>query len=1111
MANCARCGAPLKPNKKFCTKCGLPVAPPIAPQEKFVDAQPTRPPDQTSAPGNLPQAFCIKCGAPLKANTRFCTRCGEPTLIVAPPGYSVPQPYASPTPQPFPAQSHLGQQQFGKQPVPHIQPGAPVEQPEFKIKPSGRVIQREGFPLRFVAAIIDGVITTVLVFALTLATGLLWISPVIIGAYYFIEVLFGYTIGKRLLGLMVLGAEGADNSTANLYPSATGAHLPPFEVTHDALKRRWQLKVGIICLCNLLITLLGQLQAPDPVRWLLLLPGIISFFASLSIFGAAKQTYYDKLSKTAVFKVDFQSAPQTARPGKNFITTFFESLSRFIKTNSGIFDKHGRFSVAGLLLLPFRIIKARFKAFVRGFLIGAIIHFLAVGLSGGFDDVAANPLASLLIPTTSSIYFPLASVLWMIGSMAFSYIRASRSKTKAPPLKFAASTLIPLFISIGWYLLLAKLGLADDGGLSEIASDPTNIINQGGANLAGQSAGLGGVPTGLGTAIGNAIPPEVNEEPPGDKSREPSYYASSQASDASSMSPSWQSSISPSGMASSESLSSGSSDSLSSDSSALSSSGLSSSSSLSSSSDSLSSSLSSSSDSLSSSLSSTSDSSLSSSDVSSSSSDSSVVSSDSSTSGSWESSASSLSESSSPAASESSSSGPLLWIISMTVIPTRIERGYDDPVWGPTVYYTFDITMPYINNTGDDVFFSGDSYTGGNMSDHEQIDPKTIFSSTVHTRWSYYLGKGQPVVFKYHIIGRDGIRSNTVTWSWRRGDAIPAPPSSSASPSAEPSSSSLSPSPSSSESSSLSSESSSSLSSASESSSSESSSSEIQSSSSSSESSSSESSASSSESASSESSSSESSASYSSSAGSSSESSSPSASSESSSSSAASSESPISEDELRRNIINAMNRANQTIGYDGHLDPNFWDNQGWVNWTLKPGVKPSDAIEAIFRNGSGSKMECLSAISAIYYKAILDTIGADKFNALFKNGMEVSTQSPVFNFFNTKDPSAPLEPGDWCYIKGHPDYHSEDFRKAFGKDVGAWQGENAIYLGNGKYTGLGLQEMTEDEMKQEMLKAYNDKVDMYNRTSYGRAHPKTHASINEITGLLRNNVFEPAI
>jgi len=55
-AVCANCGAPLKPDAQFCTKCGTPVA-------------------------AVEKVFCAKCGAELAVDDQFCPKCGTPKEV----------------------------------------------------------------------------------------------------------------------------------------------------------------------------------------------------------------------------------------------------------------------------------------------------------------------------------------------------------------------------------------------------------------------------------------------------------------------------------------------------------------------------------------------------------------------------------------------------------------------------------------------------------------------------------------------------------------------------------------------------------------------------------------------------------------------------------------------------------------------------------------------------------------------------------------------------------------------------------------------------------------------------------------------------------------------
>jgi predicted amidophosphoribosyltransferase len=64
MANCHKCGSPLKSNKQFCSRCGAKV-------ETIAAAPQSLPQPQASA-----QVQCSKCGATVPAGKRFCTLCG---------------------------------------------------------------------------------------------------------------------------------------------------------------------------------------------------------------------------------------------------------------------------------------------------------------------------------------------------------------------------------------------------------------------------------------------------------------------------------------------------------------------------------------------------------------------------------------------------------------------------------------------------------------------------------------------------------------------------------------------------------------------------------------------------------------------------------------------------------------------------------------------------------------------------------------------------------------------------------------------------------------------------------------------------------------------------
>jgi LysM repeat protein len=195
---------------------------------------------------------------------------------------------------------------------------------------------------------------------------------------------------------------------------------------------------------------------------------------------------------------------------------------------------------------------------------------------------------------------------------------------------------------------------------------------------------------------------------------------------------------------------------------------------------------------------------------------------------------------------------------------------------------------------------------------------------------------------------------------------------------------------------------------------------------------------------------------------------------------------PECEKKIRDEIIAGMRLANRRPGgidYGESLDPAYWDSKGGLQWQLKSRAKPSEAVERIFELNAASNMECLSVMSAIYYRAILKNCGADKFNKMFAGGkdLEISQNSPVLSkYVKQKPASDPIQAGDWVYISGHPKYDSSEMDSVLGANWGAWRGENAVSNGDGTYSGLGLDGQTETVMSDELFDNYNNKVHVYN-------------------------------
>jgi hypothetical protein len=196
-----------------------------------------------------------------------------------------------------------------------------------------------------------------------------------------------------------------------------------------------------------------------------------------------------------------------------------------------------------------------------------------------------------------------------------------------------------------------------------------------------------------------------------------------------------------------------------------------------------------------------------------------------------------------------------------------------------------------------------------------------------------------------------------------------------------------------------------------------------------------------------------------------------------------------------------------------HLDSTYWNNVGFLDFRpkspLPPGKNASDAIEAIFAPGANTRIECLSMIVAIEYYSMLKGIGKDKFNVMFPGGAGIRI-STVSSGIPLVSPGASgkydvislatkieLLPGDWVYFKNFSDYLTKH-------PGGAWQGENAIYLGGGMYRGFGVPALNEDDMNKELVRQYN----------FGLPPSDQKTAVDLIAGgggLLLNPVIRPKI
>jgi hypothetical protein len=193
---------------------------------------------------------------------------------------------------------------------------------------------------------------------------------------------------------------------------------------------------------------------------------------------------------------------------------------------------------------------------------------------------------------------------------------------------------------------------------------------------------------------------------------------------------------------------------------------------------------------------------------------------------------------------------------------------------------------------------------------------------------------------------------------------------------------------------------------------------------------------------------------------------------------------------LRDRAIGEMGKANTSediLRYatrsgdpaDGRLDPKYWDKVGFYQFLLMLGATAAPAMRSIF-GGEDNVLECNSAMVAVEYGSMLETMGDDAFNKRMAGGSLIISpyhlppkgmdQHPLFKegmletvaIASTKD----LIPGDWLYFRNIPDYLIKH-------PGGFWTGEHTMYLGNGKFQGFGTTALTEGELRHKLLDSYN--------------------------------------
>jgi hypothetical protein len=176
--------------------------------------------------------------------------------------------------------------------------------------------------------------------------------------------------------------------------------------------------------------------------------------------------------------------------------------------------------------------------------------------------------------------------------------------------------------------------------------------------------------------------------------------------------------------------------------------------------------------------------------------------------------------------------------------------------------------------------------------------------------------------------------------------------------------------------------------------------------------------------------------------------------------------------------------------WKGHAPEGHFDTSGYYKFRLKEGKSAADAIEAFF--AGPTICECFSIMVAMQYRTILRAVGKEKFDAEFgKDGekkdmrlfveMGMSYNNPLRNFRKQTEAAQkgeggssgkrPAKKGEWYYVYNHPHYLLKH-------PAGAYQGENCFCMGENSegeqiWRGFGVGNVTEEEMLQEMARAYN--------------------------------------
>lgn len=213
-----------------------------------------------------------------------------------------------------------------------------------------------------------------------------------------------------------------------------------------------------------------------------------------------------------------------------------------------------------------------------------------------------------------------------------------------------------------------------------------------------------------------------------------------------------------------------------------------------------------------------------------------------------------------------------------------------------------------------------------------------------------------------------------------------------------------------------------------------------------------------------------------------------------------------------------QNKKDPSKYANGHAPERYFDRVGYCQFQLRTGCQASEAIQALM--AGPSVLDCINAVQLAYSKAVLDLIGADKFDYLVSNSPSNSfgglfkisqDNGGMFGLLSRTSGASqqsagsighrPLNVGDICYFKGvdcYPQKHP----------AGTSTGMCVIYSGDNEsgeqlFVGLGFESaLTEREINRFLVEDHN-KDRSYIDEIYIRKHPSDEYAV-EKNSLLRS-------